>query len=346
VNLTPVPVTIVGGFLGAGKTSLLNHILTNSSGRRVAVLVNDFGEINIDAKLIVSIEGETVSLANGCVCCTIREDLLVEVLRVLATEPRPEHIVIETSGVSKPVSVAETFLSPSAQGLVDVQNMITVVDAELVVDDTAGFGDLAFDQIKVADMVVVNKTDLALPHQLAELTRRIEQIVPGARIWETTHGCIPLELIFHEASSGAMASIRGGAAATIGEERGTTQSEHLFSTWTFRSNEAWSFNALERAVADLPRDIYRAKGIVKLDVGTRDYGVFQMTGRRANLRLCEPGDDEVGPVSTELVFIGRPGTVTNQTIASVFENAFQAARDGSRERHLVTDLRAFNVIFS
>jgi G3E family GTPase len=193
---------------------------------------------------------------------------------------------------------------------------------------------------------VVNKTDLALPHQLADLTRRIEQIVPRARIWETTHGCIPLELIFHETSSMAMASIRGRTTATIGDERGTTQSEHLFSTWTFRSNAAWSFNALERAAADLPRDIYRAKGIVQLDLGTRDYGVFQMTGRRATLRLREPGDDGIDPVSTELVFIGRPGTVTNQAIATVFDQAFRAARDGSREPHIVTDLRAFNVIFS
>ena len=346
MDVTPVPVTIIGGFLGAGKTSLLNHVLTNSSGRRVAVLVNDFGDINIDAKLIVSIEGETVSLANGCVCCTIREDLLVEVLRVLGTEPRPEYIVIETSGVSKPVSVAETFLSPSAQGLVDVQNMITVVDAELVVDDTAGFGDLAFDQVKVADMVVVNKTDLVPPRQLADLTRRIEQIVPRARIWETTHGRVPLELIFHQTNSTAMESVRGRRAGVIGDQQGTVQSEHPFSTWTFRSDESWSFNALERAVADLPRDIYRGKGIVQLDLGTSDYGIFQMTGRRATLRLREPDGHRTHPVDTELVFIGKPGTVTDQTIATVFDQAFQAARRGSAEPHIVTDLRAFNVVFS
>src|SRR5262245_14173064 len=114
----PVPLTIIGGFLGAGKTSLVNHILTHSTGRRVAVLVNDFGAVNIDAKLIVSVEGETVSLANGCVCCTIRDDLLREVIKLLSREPRPDHIVVETSGVSRPVSVAETFLAPSAQGLV------------------------------------------------------------------------------------------------------------------------------------------------------------------------------------------------------------------------------------
>src|SRR6266436_3004075 len=96
---TTTPVTVVGGFLGSGKTSLLNHVLVKATGLRVAVLVNDFGAINVDAKLIVSVEGEKVSLANGCVCCTIRDDLLVEVQRLLAGDRPPEHIVIETSGV-------------------------------------------------------------------------------------------------------------------------------------------------------------------------------------------------------------------------------------------------------
>jgi G3E family GTPase len=346
MGLTPVPVTIIGGFLGAGKTSLLNHILTNSTGRRVAVLVNDFGDINIDAKLIVSIEGETVSLANGCICCTIRDDLLTEVLRVLGTEPRPEYIVIETSGVSKPVAVAETFLNPSTQGLVDVQNMITVVDAELVVDDTAGFGDIAFDQINVADMVVVNKTDLVSKQQVADLTKRIEQIVPGARIWETTYGIVPLELIFHDRAGTAMESFRDRSTATTGDEQKSATDEHIFHTWTFRSDERWSFDALERAMGNLPRDIYRAKGIVQLDLNTNDYGILQMAGRRTTLKLSEPDASMIAPITTELVFIGASETVTEERIAAVFDQALQAASPDSDETHIVTDLRAFNVLFS
>ena len=139
---TTTPVTIVGGFLGSGKTSLLNHILTRAHGKRVAVLVNDFGAINVDAKLIVSVEGETVSMMNGCVCCTIRDDLLIEVERLLASENPPEHIVIETSGVSKPVSVAETFINPSVQSFVDVR-IIVVLDALLALVEQAEYHDLA-----------------------------------------------------------------------------------------------------------------------------------------------------------------------------------------------------------
>jgi len=286
-----------------------------------------------------------VSLANGCICCTIRDDLLTEVLRVLGTEPRPEYIVIETSGVSKPVAVAETFLNPSTQGLVDVQNIITVVDAELVVDDTAGFGDIAFDQINVADMVVVNKTDLVSTQQVADLTRRIEQIVPGARIWETTYGIVPLELIFHDQAGTAMESLRERLTATTDDEQQSTLDAHNFHTWTFRSEERWSFDALERAMGNLPREIYRAKGIVKLDLDTGDYGILQMAGRRTTLKLSEPDASMIAPITTELVFIGASETVTEQSIAAVFDQAYQAASHESDETHVVTDLRAFNVLF-
>ena len=164
-----VPLTIIGGFLGSGKTSLINHILNHSTCRRVAVLVNDFGSINIDAKLIVSVQGETVSLANGCLCCTIRHDLLREVINLLERDPLPDHIVIETSGVSRPVAVAETFLSLTAQRLVDMHHMISMLDADLTVDPNAGYGDLAFDQIKTADMVVINKTDTKNAEEIAQV---------------------------------------------------------------------------------------------------------------------------------------------------------------------------------
>jgi G3E family GTPase len=312
----------------------------------VAVLVNDFGEINVDARLFVSIEGETVSLANGCVCCTIRDDLLTEVLRLLGSDPRPEHIVIETSGVSKPVSVAETFLSPSVRNLVDVHNMIMVVDADLVLDESAGYGDLAFDQIKIADTVVVNKTDLVPPRQLAGLKQRIEAIVPGARIWETTFGAVPLDLVFHDQISQAMDAVREGGAPRTGHEHPNDPHQSTFRSWTYRRDEAWSFGALERAVAGLHRGIYRAKGIVRLDLETGDYGVFQLTGRRATLRLQEPDGETTDGISTELLFIGSPETVTGEGIAAVFEQALRAARREAGKPYTVGDLRAFNVVFA
>lgn len=337
------PVTIVGGFLGAGKTSLLNHILNRSRDRRIAVLVNDFGTINVDAKLIVSVEGETVSLANGCVCCTIRDDLLIEVEKLLATETPPEHIVIETSGVSKPLAVAETFINPSVQSFVDVR-IIAVLDADLAHDEQAEYSDLAIDHIRYTDLVVINKTDLVTPPQLAALKQRVEAIAARSRIWETTFGAVPLELVFDDQMSRAMESLRENNKLF-----GPHHEHHHdrdFATWIFRSEAAWSFSALHRAVEQLPRGIFRAKGMVRLDLETDDYGILQVTGRRGWLKLVAPENGEAGRVTTELVFIGKPGATTNEGIKAHFEKAWEEANAPDAEGYLVTDLRAFNVVFA
>jgi G3E family GTPase len=340
----PVPLTIIGGFLGSGKTSLLNHIINNTRGKRFAVLVNDFGEINIDAKLVVSVEGETISLANGCVCCVIRDDLLKEVIRLFERDPFPEHIVLETSGVAKPVSVAETFLNPSVHHLVETQNMITLLDADLVIDDKAGYTDVAFSQIAVADLVFINKTDLVSPRQIEDVRQKVEAIVPGARILETTFGEVPLDLIFDDQMSKAMAGLRERNNLLMPYSAPHANGE--FATWTFRSQAEWSFNALQRAVEHLPKGIYRAKGMVRLDLETDDYGILQVTGRRGWLKLVEPESDEDEVVTTELVFIGKPDSTSNDDLKLHFEQAWQAANAQGEEGYTVTDLRAFNVIFA
>jgi len=337
------PVTIVGGFLGSGKTSLLNHILNKARDKRIAVLVNDFGEINVDAKLIVSVEGETISLANGCICCTIRDDLLIEVEKLLATENPPEHIVIETSGVSKPLAVAETFMNPSVQSFVDVR-IIAVLDADTAHDEQAEYSDLAIDHIRYTDLVVINKTDLVTPPQLAALKQRVEAIAARSRIWETTFGEVPLDLIFDDQMSEAMAGLRERNKPTTPHKEHDHSEE--FATWTFRSQLKWSFSALQRAVEQLPLGIFRAKGIVRLDLETDDYGILQVTGRRGWLKLVEPESDKDKAVTTELVFIGKPGSVSNDDLKVHFEQAWQAARDQGEEGYTVNDLRAFNVIFA
>jgi len=338
---TTTPVTIVGGFLGSGKTSLLNHILTRTHGKRVAVLVNDFGAINVDAKLIVSVEGETVSMMNGCVCCTIRDDLLIEVERLLASENPPEHIVIETSGVSKPVSVAETFINPSVQSFVDVR-IIVVLDAVLGFDVEAEYHAVAMDHIRIADLVVINKTDLVTPQQLSDLKQKVESIAGLSRIWETSFGEVPLGLIYDDMANHAMARVQSAHAG----EHEHQHHNNEFKTWTYCSEASWSFSALQRAVEALPRDIYRAKGIVRLDLETGDYGILQVTGKRAWLKLSEPESPETVPVSTELVLIGKPGTNTNKSIGMVFEQALEDARSQGSEGYVVKDLRAFNVVFA
>ena len=338
-----VPLTIVGGFLGSGKTSLVNHVLHHSAGRRVAVLVNDFGSISMDAKLIVAVEGETISLANGCVCCTIRDDLLREVIKLLERDPLPDHIVIETSGVSRPVAVAETFLSPAAQGLVVVHNMISLIDADLTVDPDAGYGDLALDQIRIADIVVINKTDLVALRQLAQLRARVETIAPRARIWETTYGVVPLELIFDDHLSAAMDELRHRGSHSHVPTHHEHGPEGRFEAWSYHGDVPWSFKALEQAMTSLPHGIYRAKGIVRLDLATGDYGIFHLTGRRSWLRLCEPGESEV---TTELIFIGEREATTNEAIRHHLEQAQEDVRRRGDAGYVINDLRAFSVVFA
>ncbi len=340
-QLRPVPVTVVGGFLGAGKTSLLNHVLSNASGKRIAALVNDFGEINIDAKLIVAIEGETISLSNGCVCCIMRDDLVTEIVRLFDKQPPPEHIVIETSGVSNPLAVAETFLNPAIQSLAEVQGIIAVLDADLVLDEAAEYRGLAIDQIKYSDVVVINKTDLVEVERLAALKSEVQTIAARSRIWETTFGEVPLDLFFTDRVSAALTSFQNHPE---GGDHHEHHHDRDFATWTYRSDAAWSFGALQRAVEHLPEGIYRAKGLVRLDLDSGDYGILQVTGKRGWLRLVEPKGDDAGDVITELVFIGKPGTNTNDSIRAHFERALEQASSG--EAYVVNDLRAFNVVFA
>src|SRR5260370_2688199 len=338
-----VPLTIIGGFLGSGKTSLVNHVLHLSDGRRVAVLVNDFGSINIDDKLIVAVEGETISLANGCVCCTIRDDLLRECIKLPEHDPLPDQIVLEISGFSRSFAVAETFLCRAAQGLVDVHNMISLIDADLTVDPDAGYGDLAFDQIRTADIVVINKTDVVTLRQLAQLRARVETIAPRARIWETTYGIVPLELIFDDHLSAAMDELRHRASHSHVPTHHEHGPEGRFEAWSYHGDVPWSFKALEQAMTSLSQGIYRAKGIVRLDLATGDYGIFHLTGRRSWLRPCEPGDSEA---TTGLIFIGERNATTNEEIRHHLEQAQEEVRRRGDAGYVINDLRAFSVVFA
>ena len=218
-----LPVTVLSGFLGAGKTTVLNHVLHNRDGLRVAVIVNDMSEINIDAALVRDggglsrTEERLVEMTNGCICCTLRDDLLQEV-RSLAGEGRFDYLLIESTGISEPMPVAATFDFRDADGvsLADVarlDTMVTVVDAASLLRDYATHDflkdrgqdlgpedertvvDLLVEQIEFADVILLNKTDLATPGQLRDARAVIRSLNPVARLVEIAHGAVPAPAI-------------------------------------------------------------------------------------------------------------------------------------------------------
>ncbi len=310
----PIPVTVVAGFLGAGKTTLLNHILTAEHGRRIGVLVNDFGSINVDAELVTEVEEGMITLANGCVCCSIRTDLIQAVLQLADRADRPEHIVIESSGVADPTGVYDAFLQPEIRNEVLVDGVLTVVDAEHALgmpDEEAG---LARSQVAGGDLVVLNKTDLVDSATTSRVKEWIRDIRPSVEILEATYCRVPIEVLI------GLDRVHAPSPSGDGTADKDDHGVH-FETWSYESSTPLHLELLQQLLNHLPSTVFRAKGFVYTTDKPHLRLLLQMVGRRAVVAANRPwGEDSP---RTRLVFIARSGTCNFPAIGEALRSCEQ-----------------------
>jgi G3E family GTPase len=313
-----IPVTILTGFLGAGKTTLLNRILNGDHGLRVAVLVNDFGDINIDAELIVGVQENVISLTNGCICCEIHDDLIATMVALMERPGGVEHILIETSGVADPSSIALNFTTPRFRDRIRLDSVISVVDAEqLFAHPDKELLGIKLRQIAFSDLVILNKVDLVEAAEVEEIKDWIGGYVGGMRVVEATHCDVPLEILLAVGRFDPERQAEGYNGN--GAQNGHHQHDpgRAFSTWSYKTDRPLSLDALSRAAARLPDTIYRCKGVVYAADTPAQRAVLQMVGRRVDVAL----DGQWGERApcTQIVAIGAPGGIDAESLLTQFE---------------------------
>jgi G3E family GTPase len=307
----PVPILLVTGFLGAGKTTVVNHLLANAGGKRIAAVVNDFGAINIDAELIAGASDGVVSLANGCICCSLEGDLLRTLSTLLRRDPQPELIVIETSGVADPADIVRNLMDPVVWREAPLETVLCVVDATqpLILFDDA----LSRSQVRAADVVALSKLDLVDEGGRAAIRDAVRTVRPAAVVVDALNGEVPAALLF---------PLDLDHVPVPREVPPRRPAVDRFETLSWTSQHPVSLSRLQAAIGHLAPRLARAKGLFETVEQPGRLMVFQLAGGRAT--LAPGGTLAPGLPRTRIVFICELGLLSREEIDRVMEGCVEA----------------------
>jgi G3E family GTPase len=301
-----LPVTLLTGFLGSGKTTLVNHILSGDHGLKIGVIVNEFGELGIDAALITGASGSVIELANGCVCCATQGDLRRSLRDIAANRNDLEALLIETSGLADPEPVIAELQSAASEGIFRLDGVVTVIDSENF-DQNLDHAEAAFQQIVSGDLQIINKVDLVAPEVPALIEQGLRKLNPGARFMEAVRCDVPLDVVLGvarppSASTGHQTHAHTGNGHHHGHDDHPHHHDHDgFESLSLTLDQAVDPERFTLWLETLPTTIFRAKGFVRF-VGNEAPVVVHVVGARRSVESAPAGITTEG---VALVVIGH-----------------------------------------